>query len=65
MAKSAKKNSVQDITLRRIRELEDNDFGDASEDYKKKRFDWLASQNFLHKKFFLDRFTKKYKWEDS
>lgn len=57
----------QDITMhtvgRIIRQFSEDDFGSASDEYKRAQYDYLATLNFLNKDFILRTIRLKMRWE--
>ena len=57
----------QDITMhtaeRITRQFLEDDFGNASAEFKRAQYDYLATLNFLNKDFILRTIRRKIKWE--
>ena len=57
----------QDITMHTVeritRQFLEDDFGNASAEFKRAQYDYLATLNFLNKDFILRTISRKMRWE--
>lgn len=57
----------QDITIhtteRITRQFLEDDFGNASDKFKRAQYEYLATLNFLNKDFILRTIRRKMRWE--
>ena len=57
----------QDITIHTVgritRQFLEDDFGSASDEFKRAQYDYLATLNFLNKDFILRTIRRKMRWE--
>lgn len=63
MATRTKQNITIHTAERITRQFLEDDFGNASGEFKRAQYDYLATLNFLNKDFILRTIRRRMRWE--